>query len=330
VRCRSGTRYAGAVSHAVFRLARRVRPSVREDANRVVTGLAQRHSTRGVLNAAYELLPPARKGWTHAAFGQVLGTLPADSVQPGVWRSAFAGRTITVPIEGPHAPFLLDFGLALEGHDVEVKQLYRRLLTSAAPPAVFYDIGTNFGTHSLLFLVHGVRTVSFEPNPACHALFRSICEANDVEPDLRALALGEQEGSVVLTFPPGLTWLGTTKPEVGAERGAGRPMETVEVPCGTLDAFVAAQEAGPDLVKIDTEGNELGVLRGATRTLAEHRPIVVFESLHADRGELWDLWSDAGYAIRVLPDGPALDARSFGTSPETNFVAVPQERELPA
>jgi FkbM family methyltransferase len=42
------------------------------------------------------------------------------------------------------------------------------------------------------------------------------------------------------------------------------------------------------LVKIDTEGSEAAILRGAGRTLAERRPLIIFESFRDDgREELY-------------------------------------------
>jgi FkbM family methyltransferase len=45
----------------------------------------------------------------------------------------------------------------------------------------------------------------------------------------------------------------------------------------TLDAVLADQGFGPDVVKVDTDGYDGAVLAGALETLARHRPTVVFE-----------------------------------------------------
>jgi hypothetical protein len=51
-----------------------------------------------------------------------------------------------------------------------------------------------------------------------------------------------------------------------------------DVPVRTLDRLLAeGLTRAPDLIKIDTEGGELAVLRGARELLAAHRPLVVFE-----------------------------------------------------
>jgi hypothetical protein len=45
-----------------------------------------------------------------------------------------------------------------------------------------------------------------------------------------------------------------------------------------LDSYVEANGIAPDLLKIDTEGNELNVLRGALGTIKRHAPVIVLES----------------------------------------------------
>ena len=53
---------------------------------------------------------------------------------------------------------------------------------------------------------------------------------------------------------------------------ASRATNTIEVEAVTLDAFVQRTlGACPALTKIDTEGNDLQVLAGATATLADER-----------------------------------------------------------
>ena len=62
------------------------------------------------------------------------------------------------------------------------------------------------------------------------------------------------------------------------ERTYGRAvqLERIEVAVASLDAALHPDYV-PALIKIDVEGGELGVLRGAARVLREHHPIIVFE-----------------------------------------------------
>ena len=63
----------------------------------------------------------------------------------------------------------------------------------------------------------------------------------------------------------------------------------------------------PDLIKIDVEGAEPAVVRGMSRTLERHRPILIFELDDADPSaveaqfvEMQTLLSDLGYGCERL------------------------------
>ncbi len=78
----------------------------------------------------------------------------------------------------------------------------------------------------------------------------------------------------------------------------------------TLDA---ALDAGgrTGLIKLDVEGNEADVIAGATRTIAEHRPIILAEAwLHswyeAERLRLRLLLESLDYRVDVAPGWPEM------------------------
>ena len=51
------------------------------------------------------------------------------------------------------------------------------------------------------------------------------------------------------------------------------------IPCSTLDTLLAGSSHGPRLIKIDVEGHELAVLRGAVQTLERWQPSLLIETL---------------------------------------------------
>jgi hypothetical protein len=88
--------------------------------------------------------------------------------------------------------------------------------------------------------------------------------------DVHGVALSDQPGRATLSVP---IW--------GREHMTGHATleahadhhETLEVVTRTLDEFGTA----PSLIKIDTEGHELSVLEGASRTVEAHRPVLLLE-----------------------------------------------------
>jgi FkbM family methyltransferase len=91
----------------------------------------------------------------------------------------------------------------------------------------------------------------------------------------------------------------------------GKAMGTTDVPQMSLQEFIAAgQIKRVDLIKIDTDGHELEVLRGARQCLAAHSPKVIFELclyLLKERGvsfgEYLKLFSGLNYRLICLPAG---------------------------
>ena len=109
------------------------------------------------------------------------------------------------------------------------------------------------------------------------------------------------------------------------------PLTEIEHERGRTLGWVLQRARGKrTLIKIDVEGGEASVLRGASTLLRQSRPTIIFES--NDRGaraELAALLGEHGYAITRLPwpdnQTPALSASDFGSSIETNFLARPRE-----
>ena len=74
---------------------------------------------------------------------------------------------------------------------------------------------------------------------------------------------------------------------------------TIEVRATTLDTLVFEEGLRPpSLLKLDVEGEEVAVLRGARRVLEDHRPIVLLSTHSAAlRAECHRLLVDLGYVV---------------------------------
>jgi FkbM family methyltransferase len=160
------------------------------------------------------------------------------------------------------------------------------------------DVGALGGTvlQRMVALAPAGRHIAFEPLPLYHA--RLVQRFPGV--DVRRVALSDREGEAgfvhVKDFP-GYSGL--------LEREHPRSeVEEISVRMQTLD-HVLPQGYAPDLIKLDVEGAEVRVLRGALQTLRRHRPFVWFEhggrcaALHGTTsGQLYDLLvEDVGMRI---------------------------------
>jgi FkbM family methyltransferase len=145
--------------------------------------------------------------------------------------------------------------------------------TALAPDACCIDVGAHTGdvlAEIVRIAPHG-RHIGFEPLPAPATALRERLPGVDVH----NVALSDTPGSAPFTHVldrPG--WSGL-KARPTPDGGAART-ETIDVAVERLDDALPDGYA-PALIKIDVEGAELGVLRGARATLAAHHPLIVFE-----------------------------------------------------
>jgi FkbM family methyltransferase len=308
-----------------------VRPDPRGDVARLVRELAARNSTRRMLNRYYSGLSYAQKRMFHKRFAGLFEGY-TGRFDDGEWEVIFNGIPIRLPMKKETAALHWNLAISVVGHDVEVKESYEALFRLDAPPRVVLDVGTNFGTHSILFLVSKKRTVSFEPNPNCHAYLQEASKLNQVECQIEALALGDREGQVELCFPQGKEWNGTVVDSVKESLGTEDVILKIDVPMTTMDDYVERHQLKPDLIKLDAEGAELAILRGGRRTLLANHPPVVFEAWPGveERAKYFSTFDDLGYQICGLPLSATarptvFNLPEFQASKLTNFIAVPEK-----
>jgi len=298
--------------------------------DKVIRLLLRFKLSRAFLNFGYNRLPYKGKAAFYSAFAKMYRGSD-NSILEADWKVRFARKLIRLPLAGPSMWLDWDLAVSLLGHDSKIVRLYELLLNSPFRPRVFFDVGANYGLHSLLFAMQGVRTVSFEPNPQCHDYLRQVAKLNHLNCDVQSLALGEKEDSVELLFPNGETWLGSV--DLGVQSALTKQFSSfskIRIARTTLDAFVERSGNVPDLIKIDTEGSELNVLKGARLVLAEHHPAIVFECRSADgyRSDVHSFLLEMGYVIVRLPLHKLrglhpLNLGEFEASDTEDFIALP-------
>ncbi len=150
---------------------------------------------------------------------------------------------------------------------------------------VAVDVGANIGTHTIPFGKKFKSVVAFEPHPIAHRLLKLNVTLNYLtNVEVYEVALGEAAGTGYMNIPEGpISNLGGARL---TEQG------NTEFPIHTLDSYSI-----PDLklLKIDVEGYEERVIRGAEKTITKHRPIIVFERAENDFGIVNILAIDFSY-----------------------------------
>lgn len=147
------------------------------------------------------------------------------------------------------------------------------------PGAVVLDVGASFGLYSIGAARRGAAVVAFEPGSGTAGLLREHLRLNGV-PQVEVVDAAVTDSDGRQEFWEQATSLGASLSRAAAEAGApfveGR-LVAREVRALTLDAFCEERGSWPDVVKIDVEGAEARVLRGATRLLGRHHGAIFLE-----------------------------------------------------
>ncbi len=207
------------------------------------------------------------------------------------------------PARGLRYPITLpdDKGIWTGTYESELATLVASA-TRQGEPAL--DIGGWKGFFGGVMALAGASRVQiFEPMPANCAQIRRMIELNPGLPiELVEAAVSDAEGPLEFEVMPQSSMGKLT----ASSFQAGRNGQRIEVRAVALDNLLEEGKIQPpSVIKIDVEGAELLVLRGAIKLLTEHRPVLFMEvhSPELARG-CRSLLQQAGYDIRILePDG---------------------------
>jgi FkbM family methyltransferase len=164
----------------------------------------------------------------------------------------------------------------LNWETVEV-EAYRAFAAAIAAGDVVYDVGAHFGTYTLIGVARGgadTRVVAYEPCELTRQYLMRHLRWNGAESQVlvRPVCCGNAVGPATFFHRPG-------RPEGINGLLPQEGLAPTQVRMTTLDREVDALKLVPALIKIDVEGAELEVLKGAAHVLDAHRPRVLI-SLH--------------------------------------------------
>lgn len=141
-----------------------------------------------------------------------------------------------------------------------------------SPNDLVVDVGANVGIYMHALAKRGAVVEAFEPQPWCVDVLRAYAASNP-RVHVHAVALGAEPSRAELRVPivDGRSARGSAS-LVSTDR-AGRA-DTFDVEIRTLDSFGLE---GVRAMKIDVEGAEVGVIRGAAETIARDQPTLLVE-----------------------------------------------------
>lgn len=215
----------------------------------------------------------------------------------------------------------IDFSIWLLGSfEPETVRCYRKIVKNGD---VVLDIGANIGAHTL----HLARVVgdsgcvyAFEPTDYAFGKLSKNCSLNPkLANSIQCLQYMLVDKEVAGKPTPGLYSSWPLKEDEGLhELHQGKLMTTSGADARTLDSVISSSRISRvDCIKLDIDGFECGMLRGAREVLTHWHPVIIMElapyaleEQGASLDELIGLLKQYGYSLFDLSKGSPIEMDS--------------------
>jgi FkbM family methyltransferase len=135
---------------------------------------------------------------------------------------------------------------------------------------VFLDVGAHIGYYTLYVLPRVQEAYCFEPDPRVRPMLEQNI-AGKVNVAVIPCAAGDTQGRVRFTLEHDVAISHLSRP--GDDAGNQIVVDQV-----TIDQFVRSRGLNVEAIKIDAEGRDIDVIRGALNVLAGQQPLVLTEA----------------------------------------------------
>ncbi|MBD2745115.1 FkbM family methyltransferase [Microvirga sp. BT688] len=203
------------------------------------------------------------------------------------------------------------------------------LLAHLSPDGAVCDVGANIGTVSIPIAkaLPGLSVFAFEPQlPIFRLLMRNVTLNGLMSIEAYPWALGEADGIIEFATPAL-----TTQTNFGAVGRGSQSGDKVPVIIRRLDSLALPPLS---IIKIDVEGYDLEVVRGAQETIQRDRPILFCEAHASPKTveliKLLDQWGYDTYWFFAPFVSASASQRSDSSARvvgDTNIVALPKGKE---
>tara|TARA_R110000850_G_scaffold102932_3_gene212669 strand:- start:3319 stop:5031 length:1713 start_codon:yes stop_codon:yes gene_type:complete len=209
-----------------------------------------------------------------------------------------------------HKTILAD---GLVGYEPETLSTILALLEETNDP-MFVDVGANIGLYStLVAAIFGDRAkiVAFEPTPKLAAICSEIFTINNLNVDLRALALASEPGTADFYISP-------TDTSSSLREGFRKATDTIQVEVSTMDTEMLGNIRPRVVAKIDTESTEGDVIEGGQEWIKACRPWIICEVLYKlEDQRIPDFFKSIGYKFYHIGEDGLVEAELI--SGEQNY-----------
>jgi FkbM family methyltransferase len=180
----------------------------------------------------------------------------------------------------------------------------QKLAENVKQGAICVDVGANLGYFSILMsrLVGETgQVIAFEPMPDTFEILCKNVSLNQLTNTKTVRGAVSNESASVQLFTEPSVALSKTASMIAYRLEGAR--QATQVPALRLDDYFAGEKRLPDLIKMDVEGAEGAVLKGARETITRGQPLLMVE-IHAwgspESQQILDLLAEFEYEVDIL------------------------------
>jgi FkbM family methyltransferase len=266
---------------------------------------------RSIANWLYRVAPTPAVGWFVRLFKR--SAIPCEFQ----WKYADGGAALSIPVSA-RFPRSWDVALSYRHHEPEISAFFARWI-AAKRHGTFFDVGANYGLYTFRFAAHGITSVAFEPQQECRSYIEAVSKVNGLRIMIEPVLLSDTQGTLPF-YTSQSTWYSSTSREWVSAWEAPRE---IAVEAMRLDDICARLGLSPSIVKVDVEGHECEVIKGAMNTISRSKPTFVIEvQSKRNREYLYDQFVKVGYRVGALgfPTTPVESRADMCASSANNFL----------
>ncbi len=211
------------------------------------------------------------------------------------------GKKVKVNIAKNYPPSFA-FAISYKWHDLGLRRLETVLQENYSQDYCYLDIGANHGLRSIYALSTGRFTYLFEPNNNLNYFVINLFQLNSYQKyKLENKCLSDKSGLLKFYLSPS-TYLSSLSKENALQDNEKGEVREIEVQVITVDEYFQGKNDKIGIIKIDVEGHEYEVLKGAINTLIKFKPAIIVEILAESKKkkQLYYMMKTLGYQCYAI------------------------------